>query len=112
MIANVAQRMLAPGAEEFLPAATVGPWLPPERTFTPLARARTSASSARAFYDLGVEHEFDGTYVIGVRRFQQRVDNQMATLFGLPVAGGPQIAGPLLRRQRRRVRRGRLGRPR
>src|SRR6185503_848625 len=36
VIANVAQRMLAPGAEEFLPATTVGPWLPPERTFTPL----------------------------------------------------------------------------
>ena len=45
------------------------------------------------FYDIGVEHEFDGTYVFGVRRFQQRVDNQMATLFGLPVGGGPKMPG-------------------
>jgi Carboxypeptidase regulatory-like domain/TonB dependent receptor len=92
VIANVAQRMLAPGAEEFLPAATVGPWLPPERTFTPLEGENFRVERAR-FYDLGVEHEFDATYVIGVRRFQQRVDNQMATLFGLPVAGGPRIPG-------------------
>jgi hypothetical protein len=92
VIANVAQRMLAPGAEEFLPAATVGPWLPPERTFTPLEGENFRVERARS-YDIGVEHEFAGTYVLGVRRFQQRVDNQMATLFGLPVSGGPASPG-------------------
>jgi hypothetical protein len=92
VIANVAQRMLAPGAEEFLPAATVGPWLPPERTFTPLDGENFRAERAR-FYDLGIEHEFEGAYILGVRRFQQRVDNQMATLFGLPVSGGPNSPG-------------------
>ena len=92
VIANVAQRMLAPGAEEFLPATTVGPWLPPERTFTPLEGENFRVERAR-FYDVGVEHEFDGAYVLGVRRFQQRVDNQMATLFGLPVSGGPKSPG-------------------
>ena len=92
VIANVAQRMLAPGAEEFLPAATVGPWLPPERTFTPLEGENFRVERAR-FYDVGLEHEFDGTYVFGVRRFQQRVDNQIATLFGLPVQGGPKAQG-------------------
>ena len=92
VIANVAQRMLAPGAEEFLPAATVGPWLPPERTFTPLEGENFRVERAR-FYDVGIEHEFAGTYVLGVRRFQQRVDNQMATLFGLPVSGGPKSPG-------------------
>jgi hypothetical protein len=90
--ANVAQRMLAPGAEEFLPATTVGPWLPPERTFTPLEGENFRVERAR-FYDVGVEHEFDGTYVLGVRRFQQRVDNQMATVFGIPVSGGPNSPG-------------------
>ena len=90
--ANVAQRMLAPGAEEFLPAATVGPWLPPERTFTPLDGENFRVERAR-FYDVGLEHEFDSAYVLGVRRFQQRVDNQMATLFGLPVSGGPNSPG-------------------
>lgn len=92
VIANVAQRMLAPGAEEFLPAATVGPWLPPERTFTPLDGENFRVERAR-FYDVGVEHEFDGTYILGVHRFQQRVDNQMATLFGVPVSGGPASPG-------------------
>ena len=32
----VSQRMVAPGAEEFLSTPGVGPWLPPERTFSPL----------------------------------------------------------------------------
>jgi hypothetical protein len=92
VIANVAQRMLAPGAEEFLPAATVGPWLPPERTFTPLDGEQFRVERARSF-DVGIEHEFDGAYVLGVRRFQQRVDNQMVTLFGLPISGGPSSPG-------------------
>jgi hypothetical protein len=92
VIASVAQRMLAPGAEEFLPAATVGPWLPPERTFTPLEGEHFRVERAR-FFDVGLEHEFAGTYVLGVRRFQQRVDNQMATLFGLPVSSGPSSPG-------------------
>ncbi len=92
VIANVGQRMLAPGAEEFLPAATVGPWLPPERTFTPLEGEQFRVERAR-FVDAGIEHEFDGAYVLGVRRFQQRVDNQMVTLFGLPSSGGPTSRG-------------------
>ena len=56
---GVSQRMLAPGAEEFLPAATVGPWLPPERTFTPLDGENFRVERAR-FYDAGIEHEFAG----------------------------------------------------
>jgi hypothetical protein len=90
--ANVAQRMVAPGAEEFLAPTTVGPWLPPERTFAPLEGEDLRVERVR-FYDVGVSHEIDGQYVLGVRRFQQRVDSQLATLFGLPVNGGPQSPG-------------------
>ena len=90
--ANVAQRMLAPGAEEFLAPTTVGPWLPPERTFAPLAGEDLRVERAR-FFDIGLAHEFDGAYVLGVRRFQQRVDDQLTTLFGLPVNGGPKSPG-------------------
>ena len=90
--ASVAQRMLAPGAEEFLPPATVGPWLPPERTFAPLEGDTLRVERARLF-DIGIDHEFAGVYVLGVRRFQQRVDNQLTTLFGLPVSGGPNSPG-------------------
>jgi hypothetical protein len=90
--AHVAQRMLAPGAEEFLAPATVGPWLPPERTFAPLEGEDLRVERAR-FFDIGLTHEFGGLYVLGVRRFQQSVDDQLATLFGLPLSGGPKAPG-------------------
>jgi len=90
--ASVAQRMLAPGAEEFLAPSIVGPWLPPERTFAPLAGEDLRVERTR-FVDFGVERELDGTYVIGIRRFRQSVDDQLITLFGLPVAGGPKSPG-------------------
>jgi hypothetical protein len=94
--ATVAQRMLAPGAEEFVASETPGPWLPPERTFAPLGGPGTTNafSVERARYvDLLVEHDFDSNYAIGVRRFYQDVDNQLVTLFGLNVPGGPQSVG-------------------
>jgi hypothetical protein len=90
--AHVSQRMLAPGAEEFLAPATVGPWLPPERTFEPLGDQDFRVERVRMF-DIGVNHELAGTYVVGVRRIQQRVGDQMVTLFGLPVEGGPGTPG-------------------
>ncbi len=90
--ATVAQRMLAPGAEEFLAPTIVGPWLPPERTFAPLAGEDLRVERGR-FVDVGIDHAFDGALVVGVRRFYQNVDDQMITLFGLPVEGGPQSPG-------------------
>jgi hypothetical protein len=89
--ASVAQRMLAPGAEEFLAPTIVGPWLPPERTFAPLAGEDLRVERGR-FVDVGVSHDFDGTN-IGVRRFVQTVDDQLITLFGLPVVSGPKSPG-------------------
>ena len=94
--ATVAQRMLAPGAEEFVASETPGPWLPPERTFAPLGGpgSLNTFSVERARYvDLLVEHDFDSSYAVGVRRFYQDVDNQLVTLFGLNVPGGPQSVG-------------------
>jgi hypothetical protein len=94
--ATVAQRMVAPGAEEFVASETPGPWLPPERTFAPLgAPSATSAFSverARSL-DLLIEHDLAENYAVGVRRFYQDVDNQLVTLFGLNVPGGPQSVG-------------------
>jgi hypothetical protein len=92
LTASVGQRMIAPGAEEFLAPATVGPWLPPERTFAPLEGEDLRVERVR-FYDVGISHEFEGAYIIGVRRFQQRVGEQLATLFGLPINGGPKSPG-------------------
>jgi outer membrane receptor protein involved in Fe transport len=94
--AMVAQRMVVPGAEEFVASETPGPWLPPERTFAPLGGpGRTNAFSVeRARYlDVMIEHDFKAPYSIGLRRFYQNVDDQLVTLFGLNVPGGPQSIG-------------------
>lgn len=94
--AYVAQRMVAPGAEEFIASESPGPWLPPERTFAPLgglARGNTFSTERARYVDVMVEHEFDAPYVIGLRRFYQNVDDQLVTLFGLNVPGGPQSVG-------------------
>jgi hypothetical protein len=90
--ANVGQRMVAPGAEEFLAPATVGPWLPPERTFAPLEGEDLRVERVR-FFDIGIARQIDESFVIGVRRFEQRVNGQAATLFGLPINGGPKSPG-------------------
>lgn len=90
--ASASQRMVAPGAEEFLAPATVGPWLPPERTFAPLEGEDLRVERVRS-YDVGISHDFGSSYIVGVRRFQQRTDDQLATLFGLPINGGPNSPG-------------------
>jgi outer membrane receptor protein involved in Fe transport len=94
--ASVAQRRLAPGAEEFLSPREAGPWLPPERTFAPLGGPGDldvfRVERARSL-DIALEREFDGAYVFGVRRFYQSVDDQLVTLFGLDMPSGPRSMG-------------------
>lgn len=106
--ASVSQRQLAPGAEEFLPPPAQAMWLPPERTFAPIARLTAGAGSSQRgigaaglgddefrverarHVELSVEREFDDAYVVGVRRFYQEVDDQLATLFGLRADDRPR----------------------
>jgi hypothetical protein len=92
---TVAQRMVAPGAEEFLATDTPGPWLPPERTFAPLGDPDESPFRVeRARYlDVMVAHEFEDHYVLGIRRFYQSVDDQLVTLFGLNFPDAPRSEG-------------------
>ena len=89
--AVLAQRMMAPGAEEFLTPAVAGPWLPPERTFSPLYGDSLRVERARDL-DLFVEHDF-GIYSFGVRRFFQNVDDQAMTIFGLRAPDGTRSVG-------------------
>ena len=81
VITTVAQRMVAPGAEEFLATGVPGPWLPPERTFAPLGGPddRGFRVERARYVEFGVEHQFEDTYVLGVRRFYQDVDDQLVT---------------------------------
>ncbi len=88
--ATVGQAAVAPGAAEFLPPSAAGLWLPPERTFTPLVGHRFLAERVRNL-EIAVEHAFDDTYVLGVRRFYQRSADQLVTLFGV----GGSVGDPL-----------------
>ena len=88
----VLQRMVAPGAEEFLPRAITGPALPPERTFAPFGANDMRAERAR-IVDLQLEHDVNGAYVVGVRRFYQNVDDQLVTLFRVSPEGDPESVG-------------------
>jgi hypothetical protein len=90
--ALVMQRMIAPGAEEFLPRAMTGPALPPERTFAPFLGTDMRAERAR-IVDVGLDREVGDAYVIGVHRFYQNVDDQLVTLFRVSPAGGAESLG-------------------
>jgi hypothetical protein len=89
--AVLAQRMIAPGAEEFLAPAIAGPWLPPERTFSAFGGGELRVERARDL-DLMVEHDF-GIYSFGVRRFFQGVDDQAMTIFGMRAPDGTRSVG-------------------
>ena len=95
IITSVAQRMVAPGAEEFLATSAPGPWLPPERTFSSLRGPDPSNMRVERARTLGVglEHEFADASVVSVQRFYQRIDDQLVTIFGLAMPDGPDTAG-------------------
>ena len=83
---HVSRRLVAPGADEFLPPPAAGPWVPPERTFSSLvARAPIRAEDVR-HYEIGVEHVLgpsgDRTTLVA-RRFRQATTDQVATVFGI-----------------------------
>lgn len=78
--ASASREVSAPGAEEFIPPSSAE-YLPPQRTFSPLSKAgmRTQAMQN---YEFAVERVFNGA-TIAVRSFEQRIDNQTVTVFGL-----------------------------
>jgi Carboxypeptidase regulatory-like domain len=72
----------APGAEEFVPSMAAGTWLPPERTFSPLAGTSFVPERTTSF-DIAAEHELSESTLVGVRTFYQGTKDQLATMFGL-----------------------------
>jgi hypothetical protein len=90
-VASVSPHMVAPGADQFVPPATAGVWLPPERTFSPLKTDDLLRPERVARYDAMFETRLrsgDDSPVLRAGRFTEIVTDQIATLFGLPDAGG------------------------
>jgi TonB dependent receptor/Carboxypeptidase regulatory-like domain len=86
LIAVASSRTVAPGADEFLPPASTGLWLPPERTFSSLVSGKPLKAEQVSHFEIGIERSFgqiDAVRTISVRRFRHAVTNQVATLFGL-----------------------------
>ena len=70
----------APGAEEFLPPTSAA-YLPPQRTFSAISPAGMRTQEVLN-YEVGIERVFNGA-TLGVRAFEQQIDNQTVTVFGL-----------------------------
>ena len=83
--AAVSQRMVAPGTEQFLSPPTDGIWLQPERAFVPLSPDAPLLTERARHFELVVERELAGAYVVGVRRFYEGVADQRVTVFAVNV---------------------------
>jgi hypothetical protein len=89
--AVVSHRESAPGAIEYMPSTT-GLWLPPERTFSQISRAAFRPERLDHI-EVSAEREWAGAIVVGVRAFQQDVEDQTVTMFGLALADSGRGVG-------------------
>ena len=80
MRASAFREVSAPGAEEFIPPSSAE-YLPPQRTFSPLSKTGIRSQELRN-YEFAVERVLNGA-TIAVRGFEQRIDDQTVTVFGL-----------------------------
>jgi hypothetical protein len=80
--ASVSHRETAPGAEEFIPPST-GVWLPPERTFSTVSRRGEFRPERIDHVEVAIERQMPGEFLLGVRAFRQRGEDQIVTLFGV-----------------------------
>jgi hypothetical protein len=83
VLASASRRMLAPGAEEFQPQAQTDLWLPPDRTFAMISPSLPFRPERTQHLELGAERDLGTAAVISVRAFHQRVDDQLAAMFGV-----------------------------
>jgi hypothetical protein len=87
--ALVSLRALAPGAEEFMPPADAGVWLPPQRTFSSVVDGSPLVAERTTHVEAGLERDIAAGATISLRAFSQHVDNQLVTLFGIEEPGVP-----------------------
>jgi len=89
---QVSSRATAPGAEEFMPQMDGGVWLPPQRTFSSLIAGRPFEAERTNHVEVDVERDIAAA-TVSVRAFRQHVADQIATLFGINMAGMPAAVG-------------------
>ncbi len=93
--AIASRRVVAPGAEEFLPPGDDGIWLPPQRTFSSLTTGTTGtigralAAQRSTHLEVGLERDLGSVATVSVHAFRQRVADQLVTMFGIEVPGMP-----------------------
>jgi len=89
---RVSREAQAPGAEEFVPAPLAGPWLPPQRTFSPLESDGEFQEERARHMEVALEQEWS-SFTITARGFREDVDDQVVTLFGLASSSAPASEG-------------------
>jgi hypothetical protein len=85
---SVSQRMSAPGAEEFVPQPLGSLVLPPQETFAPITPGSPLGRERARTVSVAFEHEV-ASLVVGARYFQQDVNDQIVTVFGIPGLDAP-----------------------
>lgn len=88
IVAEASRRALAPGAEEFLPPAETGIWMPAQRTFSALGAADRFEAERTTHLGLGMERDF-GLSTIAVRAFLQQTVDQLVAVFGAQMPDEP-----------------------
>jgi hypothetical protein len=88
--AVAARSLTAPGAEELLPSwvGDSGAWLPAQRSFAPLSEQQGFKPQMTSHAEFAVERA-SGDFVVGLRSFFQRVDDQIGTVFSAPTLAHP-----------------------
>jgi hypothetical protein len=88
--AVLARTETAPGADEFLNAmnAPAGVWLPAQRSFSPWSERDGLRAQTTDHVEFGIERDV-AAYVVGIRTFVQRVDDQSGAMFAVPTLGHP-----------------------
>jgi hypothetical protein len=96
--ALVSLRALAPGAQEFMPPADTGIWLPPQRTFSAAVDGGPLVAERTLHLEAGIEHDLSSATTVSVRAFSQYVDNQLVTFFTPAMLGHYFVAssGPVM----------------
>ena len=88
IIATVARRVHAPGAEEFQLPGDGGIWLPSHRTFSSLEPRQVLEPERVSHVAIALERDIAAS-TIAFSAFRQHVDDQLVTLFDAEMPSGP-----------------------